>query len=139
MPKRCNVVQAHVNPACWRPVSCPAPLICLYWKTVLKFLLCVLVTVITIQAAEPWDRPFSPDTRAILEASKRTPPAQEGAVILLIDRGYSVHRGGAMDVVIRQVYRVDQQADVEDWSTLEQSYQPWYQQKPEIRARVISP
>jgi transglutaminase-like putative cysteine protease/tetratricopeptide (TPR) repeat protein len=105
---------------------------------VLKLLLCTAL-VASAYAASPWDRPFSPDTRGILEAAKSPAAAEQGAVTLLLDRRYTVHAGGATDVTLRQVYRVDQKSAVDEWSSLEENYQPWYQQRPEIRARVISP
>uniref|UniRef100_Q01QZ8 Uncharacterized protein n=1 Tax=Solibacter usitatus (strain Ellin6076) TaxID=234267 RepID=Q01QZ8_SOLUE len=104
-----------------------------------KLLLCTTLAAVAAHAANPWDQPFSADTGAILEAAKRTAPAEQGAVILLVERHYTVHSGGATDVSFRQVYRVDQKASIDDWSSLEQEYQPWHQQRPEIRARVISP
>jgi hypothetical protein len=74
---------------------------------VLKLLLCTTL-VVGAHAASPWDRPFASDTRAILEAAKSPASAEQGAVILLLERTYTVHAGGATDLSMRQVFRVDQ-------------------------------
>ena len=104
----------------------------------LRTLLCAALTALAAAAAQPWDQPFSPDTRAILDAARQIPAAEQGAAILLSEQRWQVHAGGAADVAYRQVFRIDQQSVVDDWSSLEHQYQPWHQQKPQIRARVIS-
>jgi hypothetical protein len=91
-----------------------------------------------LSAAQPWDSPFAADTHSILEAAGRILPAEHPEVsILLEDHRYSIHSDGRMTATIRKLYRVEQQDAVEDWSSVEQAYQPWYQQTPSLRARVI--
>ncbi|MDP8981227.1 MAG: DUF3857 domain-containing protein [Acidobacteriota bacterium] len=59
-------------------------------------------------------------------------------IILLSEHQYRIRADGRVEAIIRQVYRVNQQEAVEEWSAMEQQYQPWYQDKPELRARVIT-
>ncbi len=69
----------------------------------------------------------------------RSLPPERGAVILLSGQRWQVHAGGAADAVYRQVFRVDQQSAVDDWTSLEHQYQPWHQQSPRsARPRHLS-
>jgi hypothetical protein len=91
-------------------------------------------------AAQPWDEPFAKDTRAIAQAARQIARADNpGAIVLLDDYRYVVHADGRTDLNHRKVYRVTQQDTVDEWSSVEERYQPWYQKRPEIRARVIGP
>ncbi len=66
-------------------------------------------------------------------------PNNPGVVVLLDDYRFLVHADGRMETTHRKVYRVAQQTAVEESSNVEHGYQPWYQNKPEIRARLIGP
>lgn len=92
-----------------------------------------------LRAADPWDVPFSPDAAAISRrASDVKKPDDPPVIFLLQDYSYSVRRDHRVDLTIRMVYRVMQQDAVEYWSSFEHTYQPWYQNKPQLRARVIA-
>jgi len=90
-------------------------------------------------AAEPWDHPFTADTAALLKrANQLTAPEEQEVQVLLEEHLISVKSGGRVHATMRKVYRILTKDAVEDWSSVEQSYQPWREQKPEIRARVIT-
>ena len=90
--------------------------------------------------AQPWDEPFAKDAKAIAQAARLIARPDHPELIVLLDEyRYTVHADGRMERTHRKVYRVQQQAAVEYSSNAEQSYQPWYQKKPEVRARVIGP
>ncbi|HEX3744720.1 MAG TPA: DUF3857 domain-containing protein [Bryobacteraceae bacterium] len=90
--------------------------------------------------AQPWDEPFAKDTQAIAQAARAIVRTDNPGLIVLLDEyRYFVHSDGRADLIHRKLYRVMQQNAVEQWSSVEQGYQPWYQKKPEIRARVIGP
>ena len=98
----------------------------------------LLVFIPLLRASQPWDAPFHPDTRAIIEASSRITPADKAEIVVLLeDHHYRIHIGGRIDTTIRKVYRIEQQDAVEDWSSIQQPYQPWYQQVPVVKGRVI--
>jgi tetratricopeptide (TPR) repeat protein len=99
-----------------------------------------LAVLSSAQAAQPWDQAFAKDTRAIAEAAKQVNGLDNPEIVVLLEEHkYTVHSDGRIDASIRKVFLVLQQDAVDDWSTVEHEYQPWYQQKPEIRARVIAP
>ena len=58
--------------------------------------------------------------------------------VLLEEHLISVRSDGRVSAKVRKVYRILGEEAVEDWSSVEESYQPWREQKPEIRARVIT-
>jgi hypothetical protein len=110
----------------------------------LKVATCAFITTTVAslpaaRAAQPWDEPFAKDTHAIIETARKVTVANNAGVIVLLDeQHYLVHRDGRTDNTIRRVYRIVQRDAVDDWSSVEQDYQPWYQTKPNLRARVIA-
>src|SRR5260370_15093867 len=89
-------------------------------------------------AAEPWDRPFADDLSAVVAAARSVPaPADQSMLVLLEDHHYLIDREGRATSTIRKVYRILKEDAVEEWASVEQGYQPWYEQNPQIRARVI--
>ena len=90
-------------------------------------------------AAQPWDAPFGGDPQAIIKAATSVHAADDAQVqILLDDRQFSIDKSGRMRSTFRRVYKVISQDAVEDWANIEQAYDPWHQQKPVLRARVIA-
>jgi len=99
-----------------------------------------LLNLRTARGAEPWDAPFAADASAILKRANQIPTADEDASvqILLEDHRISLEANGRARSTIRKVYRILKEDAVEDWASIEQAYQPWREQKPVIRARVIT-
>lgn len=90
-------------------------------------------------AAEPWDVPFAGDARAILQAARSVSvPDDQSIVVLLEQHGYIIDENGRIASTIRKIYRIIKEDAVEDWSSIEQEYQPWHENKPDLRARVIT-
>lgn len=65
-------------------------------------------------------------------------PDDQSIVVLLEQHDYVIAENGRITATIRKVYRVLKQDAVEDWSSLEQEYQPWHESKPLLKARVIT-
>jgi transglutaminase-like putative cysteine protease len=91
------------------------------------------------RAASPWDGPaFSLDPAAALAAAKEL-SGKEGddAVYALESDSYRFQADGS--AVYRQhvIYKIALKKGVERRSAASCSYQPWRQDRPEIRARVI--
>ena len=62
----------------------------------------------------------------------------QAVVALLEEHSYSIDKQGLATSTTRHVYHVRQREAVEYWSSIEREYQPWSEERPEIRARVIS-
>jgi tetratricopeptide (TPR) repeat protein/transglutaminase-like putative cysteine protease len=67
--------------------------------------------------------------------------SEEGddAVVLLMEVSYGYDAAGRETYSQRLVYRILSANAHESWSTVEESWEPWHQARPEIRARVITP
>src|SRR5438876_4938093 len=141
------LVEIRLHPAFNSPVP-PTPsrwiscmVICRYMCVPFPFFFAILATSVLLPAAPattPWDAPFSGNTGAILEESRRVPvPDSQGAIVLLEDHKYTIDRNSRTTTTIRKVFRILQQDAVEDWSSIEHEYAPWYENRPEFRARVI--
>src|ERR1700686_2354552 len=91
--------------------------------------------------AQPWDgAPFSVDGPALAPAPAKI-EGDEGddVVVLLAEASYSYDAAGRETYSQRLVYKILTAAAHESWSTVEESWAPWHQARPEIRARVITP
>jgi len=90
---------------------------------------------------EPWeDAPFTADPAAVARAAARFAGHDgEPVVMLLSDQRYSLDRAGRETYTQRLVYRILSTGADGSWSTVERSWAPWHQARPEVRARVITP
>jgi transglutaminase-like putative cysteine protease len=91
--------------------------------------------------AEPWEgAPFTASPAAIAAAAAQL-HGEEGddAVVLLLDASYGFDAAGRETYTQRLVYRVLTAGAQASWSTIEENWEPWHQQRPQIRARVITP
>lgn len=105
----------------------------------LQLLSIVLSLAPASRGAEPWDVPFAGDVHTMLQAAKGVSvPEDQSIVVLLEQHSYIIDENGRIASTIRKVYRIVKEDAVDDWSSVEQEYQPWHENKPEIRARVIT-
>jgi transglutaminase-like putative cysteine protease len=90
---------------------------------------------------EPWEEePFSADPAAVANAAARFAGHDgEPVVMLLSDQRYSLDSAGRETYTQRLVYRILSTGADSSWSTVERSWAPWHQARPEVRARVITP
>lgn len=88
---------------------------------------------------QPWDgTPLSADPKAILDAAEKVPAGDADAVVLLEEMHYVFDAQGRSTGTERLVYRVVAESAIDDWSTAVAGWAPWYQDRPEIVARVIA-
>ncbi len=83
---------------------------------------------------------FSADPALLLrEGAKRKP--QEGHAVheLLEDTRVTFDAQGRRETVYRYVFKVDHESGVNAWRTVGCAWAPWHQERPVIRARVITP
>jgi transglutaminase-like putative cysteine protease/tetratricopeptide (TPR) repeat protein len=91
---------------------------------------------------EPWDGPaFSAEPAAVLAAAAALPAPEEAQIeVLLVEVEHTLDREGQVAARTRRVYRVLNAAALDGWwSTLRVEWAPWYQERPEVRARVVAP
>ena len=93
-----------------------------------------------VSAQQPWDGPaFSGRPAEIAAAVPDLVSASEPAVIVLLDETQIVLDASDRAVETnRVIYRIGT-APPADWSIIGAVWQPWRQQRPVVRARVITP
>ena len=91
-------------------------------------------------AAEPWQAPpFSVPARELQQAAAAIKRERATDVVVMLDeRSYTFDEQHRVTMVSRMIYRVDSPAGVQNWAASTASWQPWYQAKPVIRARVVT-
>lgn len=92
-------------------------------------------------AAAPWEGPaFSADPAALLKAAAAIPAGDDSSVVVLTDEiDWTFDAAGRRDIRHRLVYRVATAAGVKNWASYDESWPTWYQEKPVLRARVVTP
>ncbi|HMB52621.1 MAG TPA: DUF3857 domain-containing transglutaminase family protein [Thermoanaerobaculia bacterium] len=107
-------------------------------KRLFVFLFTAFLSVPPVLADAPWDEPFDPDAVAIAAAAAAYEPAAEGARVLLEEIVVRYAEDGSEELRYREVVRIESPAAVEGWGELMAVWQPWHQERPEMRARVIA-
>jgi transglutaminase-like putative cysteine protease len=78
-----------------------------------------------------------------LEAARETAPGDEpdesGVHALLLEIEYRLDEDRRADYRYHLVYQIVSPGAVRPWSTVSRSWRPWFEERPEVRARVISP
>jgi tetratricopeptide (TPR) repeat protein len=94
----------------------------------------------TAQAPAPWDAPsLAGDPAAIRQAAASiTPDKDANITILLDDTRVTFDANRRATIVSHLVYRVENQNGVEGWDDVNAEFEPWYEEKPHILARVIA-
>jgi transglutaminase-like putative cysteine protease/Tfp pilus assembly protein PilF len=88
----------------------------------------------------PWEGgAFTADPQAIARAAAKIESEGDDVVVLLMETRYSFDEAGRETYEQRLVYKILTASAHESWSTLEESWEPWHQARPEVRARVITP
>src|SRR4051794_13795291 len=90
-----------------------------------------LSIAVSARASEPWNgAPFSSDPKALVAAAAAIKPksADDGVVVLLDEARYAFDDKGLMTRTQRLVFRVIEESWADDWSTIEASWSPWYEE-----------
>lgn len=111
------------------------------------FVRLVLIAVATTaplqgqQATWPIDGPaFSASVDELQKAAAKVAPEQFMQATVLFEReAYRLDAAGRVTYSYSMVYRIETQAGIKGWSEIWARWEPWYENKPEVRARVIQP
>ncbi len=107
----------------------------------MRFVLAVLLASLPALAADPWDAPaFSADPAALAGATAALPtPEGAEAEVLLEEATFSYDAKGRETATSRLIYRVLTPEGAKNWDTVGVEYSPWHEERPEVRARVVTP
>jgi len=84
--------------------------------------------------------PFSTSPADLLKVAATIPvDKQQGVQVLLEDDQFQYDEGGRQSASFHFIYRVDQETAVNGWGYVLAGWQPWLEERPVIRARVITP
>jgi tetratricopeptide (TPR) repeat protein len=89
----------------------------------------------------PWDRAFfTAPPSELLSAAKAVPVSESEGVIVLLDEGtFSFDDEGRCTSRYRLAYRILDRTGMDNWSSISARWSPWYQERPELRAIVVTP
>jgi tetratricopeptide (TPR) repeat protein len=90
-------------------------------------------------AAEPWDgAPLSADPKTLLAAAEAIPAGEAGVVVLLDETTHTFDEHGGSVSTQHVVYRIANDSAIDGWGQINAPWAPWYQERPQIQARVVS-
>lgn len=94
----------------------------------------------TAQTPAPWEAPgLAGDPDAIRTAAAAITPDKNAPItVLLEDTKITFDAEKRATVVSHLVYRVEDQRGAEGWASVSAEWQPWYEDQPQVRARVIA-
>ncbi|MFK7767302.1 MAG: DUF3857 domain-containing protein, partial [Mariniblastus sp.] len=94
------------------------------------------------QESLPWSKaaPLTTDAKELLEAANDIEEFDEEATIQYLYQHFEVkfHADGRIDHSEHMIYKVLSREGIEPASTIESSWTPWYEGKPQVQSRVIS-
>lgn len=102
----------------------------------------LLFVAVTAQAAGGWSpTAFVTPPDEVLEAADVVDVDTEGESLLLLrhEIRYSYDDDGRETAVQTLVYRYLTAAGVDGWDVVSATWEPWHEQRPQLRARVITP
>ncbi len=107
-----------------------------YW---LRFGL-ALVFVIPVAAQDYWSAPpFSVEPDVLLRAASAiSVPEGTDAIVLSETMAYSFDDAGRRTVMVHRIYKVLSPGAIRDWDSTGARWEPWHEDRPTLRARVIS-
>src|SRR6185436_917064 len=65
--------------------------------------------------------------------------SEGGVEVLLSEARYEYDDAGREVYTYRLLYRITDASADESWSSIEEHWSPWHQERPRLRARVITP
>ena len=112
----------------------------------LPFLLGFCLSFLCIDTAAsasstPWGTPhFTIEPKALYtQASEVTPAEGISLTVLADEESYSFDSAGRVLFTQYAVYKVRTQKIPQGWDTISAQWEPWHQERPTIRARVLGP
>jgi hypothetical protein len=110
-------------------------------RLALLFLLALPAAAAATAEPRPWEgTPFAAEPRAVLAAAERDSAGfKDPVVILLADDHYTFDGAGRTTHTSHLVYRIAGPGAGAGWSAIEERWSPWHQERPRVRARVLTP
>lgn len=94
------------------------------------------------QGGAAWDAlpPLTANPAAILLASAAHPRKEAASVTQLLEENlFTLDAAGRQERRHHFVFRIDAESAISGWGSIEAAWSPWYEERPAMRARVITP
>lgn len=111
-------------------------------KSSILLLVCALATLpLQLSANSMAESPaFSLGPKELLElANQQAGVTSSPAVILLADDHWAFHDDRTIERKQHYIFKLLDQSAVQAWSSIQERWEPWHQDRPVFRARVITP
>jgi Flp pilus assembly protein TadD len=107
---------------------------------IFSFIFVFMQVASALQTDDVWSVPsFSATPEALTRAALAVKPDKDTeATFLLREEKHLFDPDGKEVEIYHQIYRIETEEGVKGWSEVSGAWQPWYQSKPEIQARVIT-
>jgi hypothetical protein len=105
------------------------------------FLIVVVLSIGTrLSATDAWDSPaFTTDPAILRQAAQAVQAGKHSeATVLLNELHFKFDENGKMLETRHLIYRIENQDGVKDWAETSGRWEAWHQDKPEIKACVIT-
>jgi tetratricopeptide (TPR) repeat protein len=90
-------------------------------------------------AADPWEgAPFASDPKVLLAAAEAVSAGEAGVIVLLDEASHTFDAKGGSVMTQRLVYRIADESAIDNWSSINAPWAPWYQERPLLQARVVT-
>ncbi|MCC6130132.1 MAG: DUF3857 domain-containing protein [Acidobacteria bacterium] len=87
-----------------------------------------------------WDRePFTIGASELIKLASAEKKSDAPVVILKVETRISFDEKGRQTQRHHMIFRIDERSAIEEWSSVGADWAPWHEERPELRARVISP
>lgn len=109
-----------------------------YLRRILRLGLLALAT--QVSATDVWSGPaFTANAAALRQAAETIKTGKHSeSTVLLSDVHFTFDETGKLVQTNHLVYRIETQEGVENWAQTSGRWEAWHQERPEIRARVIT-
>jgi tetratricopeptide (TPR) repeat protein len=93
------------------------------------------------EGAPPWEaQPFAAEPGKVLSAARAATAGSTADVVVLLEEGlYTFDERGRCDYRYHLVYLARTEAGARGWASLDGVWAPWHEERPVLRARVVTP
>jgi tetratricopeptide (TPR) repeat protein len=101
----------------------------------------IAASATSAEKAAPWEaQPFTAEPKAVLSAARAAAGDTRADVVVLLDEArYTFDERGRSDLRYKLVYLVLTEAGAREWASVGTLWAPWYEERPVMQARVVTP
>jgi tetratricopeptide (TPR) repeat protein/transglutaminase-like putative cysteine protease len=105
------------------------------------FCFAATLSLFAADQAASWDSPhFSLEPQALYAAASAAKPPEGTDIAVLVDEeSYVFDAGGSSVHTQHLIYKVLTQRGAQSWDSIACGWEPWHQQRPVVRVRVVTP